>query len=241
MNRTINLSEGNTVLKDNSRYGFLIFNLLAKTTCPYSTNLCKKICYGRNSQELFKPVYNSRNKNYKESFKSTFKNDMIDIIKENLKRKKYKDKKIIFRWHETGDFYSQEYFDTVISICNFFKNNKNIIFQAYTKSLPFVVNSKIKEKNIKFIFSVMEDTKQENIDLAKTLGLNLFYAVPEEIYNKIEKKYKCKGNCGICKSCYLKNQDMYVLYHGVHAPKRKTKIELDKTLYWRKKYKKDNF
>lgn len=211
---------------------------MAQKNCPYKTDLCKQICYGRNAQELFPRVYNSRIRNYEESLKKTFERDMINIINHHLQRKKYKDKIIFFRWHETGDFYNQEYFDKVIRICNYFKNNKKIIFQAYTKSLPFIINSPIKDKNIRIMFSVMKDTKKEYIELAKKMNINLFYAIPEKEFKNIKEKNKCYGNCGQCNKCYTKNQDMYVLYHGIRAPKRKSKIKLNHTLYWRKDYKK---
>lgn len=240
LNKNINVVEGNTVLKDTDQIGFLIFSLIARDNCPYATNLCKSICYGRNAQELFPLVYNSRYRNYVETLKPTFERDMINIIKYHLGRKKYQGKKIFFRWHETGDFYSQNYLNKVMRICNAFKGNKRIVFQAYTKSLPYLINKDIKKNNIKLIYSIMADTKKEDIEKAKELGLYTFTAIPEEEYKNIPYNHRCKGVCGDkCKVCYTGHKDMYVLYHGVRAPKRKAKIKLNNTLYWRKNYSKN--
>lgn len=94
LNQNIHIQEGNTVLVDNNEYGFLIFSLPARECCPYATELCRKICYGRNAQELFKHVYNCRKRNYEESLKDNFVEDMIEIISYNLESKKYKNKTI---------------------------------------------------------------------------------------------------------------------------------------------------
>lgn len=232
LNPNIHIQEGNTVLKDNNDYGFLIFSLPVRITCPYATELCKKICYGRNAEELFKHVYNCRMKNLDETYKNTFVRDMIDIINFNLSRKKYANKTIIFRIHETGDFYSQEYFNKWVEISDSFKSEKRIIFQAYTKSLPFLENLELSNINIKIMFSIMPDTKLENINLAKKLNLNTFSAVPQETFIEVEENNKCKGDCAKCKTCYLENKDMYVEFHGNRCPRSKGRIDYEKSIYW---------
>lgn len=214
LNQNIYLSEGNLVLKQNEDYGFLVFSLIARECCPYATELCKKICYGRGSQELFKHVYNVRKKNYEESLKDTFVEDMIDIIKFNLQRKKYKNKTILFRIHETGDFYSQPYTNKWFKIANYFKDEKRIIFQCYTKSLPFIKDKK-QISNLKIMYSIMPDTKSEDIALAKKLGLNTFTAIPLKVFEELkDEEHKCKGDCSRCKECYVGSKDMTVEFHG---------------------------
>lgn len=238
LNNNIHLQEGNSVLVDNEECGFLIFSLPARECCPYATDLCKKICYGRNAQELFKRVYECRKRNYEESLKESFTQDMIKIINYNLNRKKYKDKIILFRIHETGDFYSQEYTDKWFNIADYYKNNSKIFFQCYTKSLPFIKDN-IANGNIKMMFSVMDDTKCEDIELAKSLGMNTFKAVPNNVFINTPREQQCDGDCSKCKSCYLDNKDMVVEYHGNRIPRQRStaRKEYDKQLYWSWKYK----
>lgn len=236
LNQNIYLQEGNTVLKDNDEYGFLIFSLLARENCPYATDMCKRICYGRNAQELFKHVYNCRKRNFEESKKDTFVEDMIKSIEYNLTRKKYTNKTILFRIHETGDFYNEEYLNKWICISNYFRGD-NIKFQAYTKSLPFITDKNISKINIKLMFSIMPDTKEEDILKAKQLGLNLFLALPSDDYIKVETENQCKGDCSNCKECYLGNKDMCVEFHGNRCPRHRGRIEYSKQIYWAWKYK----
>lgn len=239
LNQNIHIQEGNTVLVDNNEYGFLIFSLPARECCPYATELCRKICYGRNAQELFKHVYNCRKRNYEESLKDNFVEDMIEIISYNLERKKYKNKTILFRIHETGDMYSQNYTDKWIEIANYFKYNNRIIFQSYTKSLEYI-KQKINSTNIKFMFSIMQDTKSEDIELAHKLNLNTFEALPSNLFEQVSEKHKCKGSCSECKECYTGNTDMVVEYHGNRVPGKSSvaRTDYDKPIYWSWKYKK---
>ena len=238
LNQNIHIQEGNSVLVDNEDFGFLIFSLPARECCPYATDLCKKICYGRNAQELFEHVYDCRKRNYQESLKDTFVNDMIEIIEYNLQRKKYENKTILFRIHETGDMYSQEYTNKWIEISNYFKNNSKIIFQSYTKSLPYI-EKHINDTNIKFMFSIMQDTKNEDIDLVHKLGLNTFEAVPSDIFESISDDHKCEGDCSKCKECYTGCKDMVVEYHGNRVPHKSSvaRTNYDRQIYWSWKYK----
>ena len=162
---------------------------------------------------------------------------MVQIINYNLLRKKYKNKTIIFRIHETGDFWSEEYLNKWIEISNKFKGENRIIFQAYTKSIAFLKDLDIQELNIKIMFSIMPDTNPADIILAQQLGLNTFSAVPIEWFENLEEEKKCEGNCANCKSCYLEDKDMFVEFHGNRAPRRKARIDYDKQIYWAWKYK----
>ncbi len=42
------------------------------------------------------------------------------------------------RIHANGDFFSQDYFDGWLQVC---RNNPDVVFWAFTKSVPFWVNS----------------------------------------------------------------------------------------------------
>lgn len=222
LNENLRISEGNFVLKSTNEVGFMIFDLPACYCCPYATDWCKKYCYAKSPQDIFKDsVLNSRMRNYEESKKESFIKDMIDIIEFNLQRKKFKTKnKIYFRFHGSGDIYSKEYFEKLISITNHFKSNKKIVFQTYTKSLPIISQYDINNINLKIIFSVVQDTKEIDINKAKSLGLSIFNAVSQT--DDISNGYVCKGDCSKCQVCYEKNniETIYVETHGSRIGKK---------------------
>ena len=64
----------------------------------------------------------------------------------------------ILRLHDSGDFYSPAYLNKWIDIAN---NNKEVIFYAYTKSIPFFKKNLDIPTNLKIIFS--EGSKKDNL------------------------------------------------------------------------------
>jgi len=68
----------------------------------------------------------------------------------------------IFRIHEAGDFFSQEYFDAWIEVA---KKMPQTLFYAYTTSLPFWINRRnVVPKNFKLIASMDENNEQTILD-----------------------------------------------------------------------------
>lgn len=124
------------------------FNLPAGHTCPFA-DICHskadknngKItdgettvfrCYAASQEVLYANVRKSRWENY-EVLKAIGKNPigLADIINDSLPKKAK-----IVRIHSSGDFFTQEYFDAWLIVA---KNNPNVLFYAYTKSLRFWV------------------------------------------------------------------------------------------------------
>ena len=65
---------------------------------------------------------------------------MTDLLLRSLDYYEHTKKKIrIFRIHDSGDFYSQEYFDAWVAAA---KQRSDILFYAYTTSLPYWVERK---------------------------------------------------------------------------------------------------
>lgn len=94
------------------------------------------------SDEIRKPdVRNIRWKNF--DLVREFKGDipgMVDLFLRSLDYYEKTEKKIsIFRIHESGDFFSQEYFDAWLETA---KRRTDILFYAYTASVPFWVERK---------------------------------------------------------------------------------------------------
>jgi hypothetical protein len=95
-----------------------------KIVCPFAKD-CIKFCYAQKGAYNFgnvKPLFEQR-------YNLTKSNVFIKAINESIKVKKVD----VLRIHDSGDFYSNEYINKWLTIA---KENKNVIFYAYTKSIP---------------------------------------------------------------------------------------------------------
>lgn len=92
-----------------------------------------------------------RNRDLLNQFKGDL-NGMTDLLLRSLEYYEHTKKKIrIFRIHDSGDFYSQEYFDAWVETA---KKRPDILFYAYTTSIPFWVERKDElPKNFRLIAS----------------------------------------------------------------------------------------
>lgn len=139
MSNSYNLkwSKGNSKLnKDNGgAYNIVGFGIPAshifvdkdgvrKSTCP-SALACVDVCYARQGAYLWKSVYKAREFNLNESLEDTF----VERAIADLLRMKKAD---TIRIHDSGDFYSKNYYDKWCQIARAFPKK---IFYAYTKSL----------------------------------------------------------------------------------------------------------
>ena len=124
---------GNRKLKNSNKIRFIIWNLPAEKTCPFSTENCRKSCYAKKAERLYPQCLASREKNFADSLKSDFVENMIYTIETELATAKYKNKHVVFRIHESGDFYNLEYMAKWVAIAEHFLNNPQITFLAYTK------------------------------------------------------------------------------------------------------------
>jgi len=117
------------------------FNLPAISSCPWAKD-CIKYCYADKGRYLFSNVQNKYKYNY-ELTKNTI--EFTAQIQIELKKKRVE----YVRIHSSGDFYSMKYLKTWIEIA---KNNPNIIFYGYTKSVPLFQSANIPQ-NMIFCFS----------------------------------------------------------------------------------------
>lgn len=95
-----------------------------KVTCPFAKD-CIKFCYAQKGAYNFgnvKPIFEKR-------YNLTKSDVFVEAINESIKAKKVD----ILRIHDSGDFYSNQYINKWLTIA---KENKNVIFYAYTKSIP---------------------------------------------------------------------------------------------------------
>ena len=158
------LTNSNSKLKKSSKlnnaniYNFDIPAYKTKTgkiTCPFAKD-CVKYCYAQKGAFIWSPAQNKHNQNYLNTKTDNFINDIQKEI--DSKRKKITH----IRVHSSGDYYSPKYLNKWVTLA---KNNPNIIFYSYTKSIP-LVNKIDKPSNFIFIYSegskvdFMIDTKQ---------------------------------------------------------------------------------
>lgn len=212
----LKVSQGNKKLQSNKEVTFLVWNINAVSTCPQATELCKKFCYAKKIERVYTNTRLRNEINTEATKKESFVNDMIEFLTLQLKKRSNKGKQLVYRIHESGDFYNREYMEKWINIANYFKDSNGIIFQAYTKSLRYLVEI-MEDKgigldgiNIHFTYSIWQDTKKEDISKAKELNLQTYEAFNKEIISqKVENEgyFECECiNCGKCLECY---KDVY--------------------------------
>ena len=119
-----------------------------KVTCPFAKD-CIKFCYAKKGAYTWgnvKPLYEQR-------YHLTQSDEFIKAINTSIKVKKAD----VIRIHDSGDFYSPKYINKWITIAN---DNKEVIFYAYTKSIPLFKGLAL-PNNLIIIFS--EGSKVDNL------------------------------------------------------------------------------
>lgn len=206
--RFLTLSESNLKLKPNKNTKFLIWNIPAKTTCPYATEHCKKFCYAVKAEKNYPDVLPARTKHFMESKENDFSDRMIFTIEAHLLRPSYqKANQVIVRIHESGDFYNLDYMAKWYKVAKHFRNNTKVVFMAYTKSVAYVAIlhslGEYKPSNFKIRFSVWDDTEPEQIEIAKRYNLPIYTAI-EKFTDAIKPVNRCLcEDCAKCSKCWL--------------------------------------
>lgn len=175
------LSKGNKKLPTST----LIFNLPAVKTCPNSTPQCRKWCYARKAERMYPNVLPFRNRNHETSKQI----DFVSLIHSELGRSRTVKQ---VRIHESGDFYSEEYYNKWLSIARL---NKDLTFYAYTK----VVTLGTIKRPDNFILILSDDDKLlkgqwhyfEGVATVTPKG-----AATDKSF------FTCPGSCKTCDYCY---------------------------------------
>lgn len=202
---------GNRKLQNGENIRFIIWNLPAQKTCPFATELCKKSCYAKKAERIYPQVLPSREKNFTDSLSADFVENMIFTIEKELNSKKYNNKQVVFRIHESGDFYNLEYTQKWLDIARHFENNNKIVFLAYTKSIIYFIDSgygtAVFPKNFVIRSSIWTDTKTENIIHTAVFNIPIYTALTaddmekEKNAGRVFEKCDCI-NCGTCQKCW---------------------------------------
>jgi hypothetical protein len=109
-------------------------------TCP-NAGACAVGCYARQGAYVWpavKAAYEARLETTRNA--ATFYLLMVDEIKTKLKTADRQGKTLVIRIHDSGDFYSQSYFDSWIGIIQSFPRVK---FYAYTKQVEMLKDVKL--------------------------------------------------------------------------------------------------
>ena len=126
--------------------------LEGKSTCPFAKGClgADYKCYAQKGAYAWPKVKQAYNNRYL----LTKQDNFINLMNEAIQKKKVD----ILRLHDSGDFYSIDYLNKWVEIAN---ANKEVIFYAYTKSIPFFKKNLDIPTNLKIIFS--EGSKKDNL------------------------------------------------------------------------------
>lgn len=212
-------STGNKKLAPTETTKYLIWSLPAITTCPNATTACKFNCYARKAEKQYPDVLPCRTKNYEFSKSDLFVSYMSEYIRLKASSRTWKQaKRIIIRIHESGDFYSYEYFAKWMRIAEVCSGIPNLVFMAYTKSLPFVADYRKvnghEPENVFIRSSVWDDTTDEMIELTEALNLPIYTACTSDAWNVLEKVNQC--DCKCCSTCHKCWSNIKKLYCEIH-------------------------
>lgn len=212
----LRLSLKNKKLKKNEddTERFIIWSIPAISTCPYATESCKKFCYAMKAQRMYKATKKARELNLIETKKPNFVNRMIDAIETISNKPSYKNKKIYFRIHESGDFYNTQYLQSWYKIAEALPHIK---FLAYTKSFNMVdelhtIGGHETPSNLILRASIVPDTSEHQRYIA-TQRLNLpLYEVGHA--QGSSDSLNCINDCSKCKACY--DVSNHKIYNKIH-------------------------
>ena len=209
LNNAIYVSRRNKKLVPDSETDFIIWNLPAVMTCPNRTAHCEEFCYAKKAEIAYPDCLPARKRNFKESLKDSFVEDMTKtILKIAIGSKK---KKIVVRIHESGDFYNKAYVNKWLEIIDNCKFDKRIVFIAYTKSFKFFDGVKL-PKNFSLRASVWDDTKESDLETIKRNGWKIYTAVDK--FQKGDKFTRCRcSDCASCGKCWKNYKDIRCEIH----------------------------
>lgn len=217
-------SLGNKKLESNDNIQFLIFNVLQRVSCPNASSGCKKFCYANktncNVNCKNSSARNARLNNLILSMFSNFDSIVNEVIKFMTD---YTKRKIIFRFHESGDIYSVIYWEKIKRIMY---SNTNINFMFYTKTVFILdeINTVNKEKNISLRYSLDDTTPKAVIKKCYDINCLTFIVIDK---NSTCKAIESVGNNFICN---VKNIDVNPKLEAIN------KLEAEREAEHRKSY-----
>lgn len=128
------------------------------STCP-NAGTCASGCYAQSGTYRFKNVASA----YESRLTATFQDNFSDVMNAeiNLIKLNNPTKKVFIRIHDSGDFYSLEYFNKWVRVMAL---NSDVTFYAYTKQVAMfkaIQSTGLLPENFTLIFSF--GGKQDNL------------------------------------------------------------------------------
>ena len=204
MVQRIRFQSGNKKLAADDAIAFIIFSLPAVLTCPGATVECMRNCYARRD-ERFTSVRSSRIINYlisrRDDFESILENAIRNQIytRKGTLRKRYQGKEIVFRIHESGDFYSDKYMLAWFHVAAKFPE---ITFFTYTKSFKMYERCMSERpNNFEVRASVWSDTTPEEIGTIARCGMSIYTAYDADGVQQAIDNGATRCTCESCTKC----------------------------------------
>lgn len=200
----IRFQYGNKKLAADDAIAFVIFSLPAVLSCPGATVECMKNCYARRD-ERFTSVRASRIINYLLSKRPDFETILENAIRKTIYtkkgtlRKRFVGKEIVFRIHESGDFYSDKYMLAWFHVAALFPE---ITFFTYTKSFK-IYERCINEKPDNFTVraSIWSDTSIEELLIINRLHMPIYTAYDAAGVAAAIENGASRCTCESCTAC----------------------------------------
>jgi hypothetical protein len=243
MNKTkLNFTHGNAKLSKDTA----IFSLPSGYTCPFakecrscSDRVTGKIkdgphtqfrCYATTAECLFPNIRRNRWNNFEliKNAKTTI--GMANLIEQSLEGKK---KIKLVRFHQSGDFFSQAYFDAWLMVA---QNHSNLIFYGYTKALPYWVK---RLEAIPANFRIVASRGGTHDNLIEMFGLRSVRVVLSE--REARRKWKLQIDHDDS-HVWNYDKDFAIVIHGIQPAGTKASKAWQKIkTYGRGGYKSDYF
>lgn len=195
------MNKGQIMITKGSKTATPGFSIPAYKTCPGASEWCRKMCYASKGRFIFGMVKDAHERNFNEVESEGF---IAKILKEIPKSGE-------FRIHVAGDFYSVNYIQMWIDICN---SKPDIRFWAYSRSWV-IPELRIKLEELKVlpnveIFASIDSTMlqipPEGWRIAAIKGDSRFtegVTCPEQL---LKLKKRPLISCKNCRYCFDKNR-----------------------------------
>jgi hypothetical protein len=188
-----------------------IFNLPPGMTCPGRTAFCEKVCYAAKASKMY-PSARAHRSDAMEATKD------LNVFEDAMLKELAANKKVTtVRIHESGDFYSQAYFD---AWCRIAKARPDLNFYAYTKT--WFLNVLFKPENFTVFYSTDDTTKHP-----APIGVDGIAYTSQEKAPDVKKNYpgfpcwdfvenkgmKCRNGCTYCSQKGVKDRHVTFFKH----------------------------
>ena len=223
---------GDIVIADKT-VKYLIWNTEALLTCRChngekaglfgATNACISACYADGSARVYGyNVIHSRMVNFAAAVNPMFEKNMIATIDYYMAKKSYAGAdQVVFRIHESGEFFSLAYTAAWFRIMAYCKEKyPSLVFNYYTKSIDFIeklgydqarIDSEL--PNAKGRASVWADSSAEFLACVKRNGYRVYTAI-ETFPDTLPEVNRCHcKSCATCGKCISDTGLMIVEIH----------------------------